>query len=97
MIKQSTASGDAQDSTLSGSDFWNRPPAMRYMGWVLLFCTTLLLLGGAYRAQSNMITSGLLFLALGVLFAPDTLQKGWPIRLGLAVLAVIGAVYTFLV
>lgn len=98
MITRPTASNDVQTGeTHDGDSAWNRPPAARVMGWAMLFCAALLLLAGAYRSQANMITSGMLFLAFGLILAPDALKKGWPIRLGLAALAVIGAVYTFLI
>lgn len=90
MIRRSTGSVDVQQP-------WSRPPAMRYLGWALIMCAALLILGGVYRAQSNMLTSGMLFICMGVIFAPDILQKGWPVRLSLAAIAVTGAVYTFLV
>lgn len=96
MIKRSTNSSDLVEGTAPKIDSWSRPLAVQYLGWALLLGAMFLILGGAYRMQSNMITSGLLFLAMGVIFVPDTLRKGWPIKLGLGTLAIIGAVYTFL-
>lgn len=93
MIRPTTSSNDA--APVAGA--WHRPQAIRRTGWALLCFAAILLVGGAYRAQSNMITSGLLFLGFGLIFAPDAVQKGWPLRLGLIILAGIGAVYTFLV
>ena len=97
MIKRTTASENAPDHTPPVFGAWHRPPVTRVTGWALLCGATMLLLAGAHRTQSNMITSGLLFLALGVLFAPEVLQRGLALRLAVAALAGLGAVYTFLV
>jgi len=87
----STDEGHANRSV----DAWSRPLPMQVTGWVFLVGAALLILGGAYREQSNMITSGLLFLAMGMAFAPGTLRKGWPLRVALGALAIVGAIYTF--
>ncbi len=94
MIRRSASTGDEQAALRF--DSWSRPLPMKIAGWVLLIGAALLILGGAYRAQANMITSGLLFLAMGVVFAPDTLRMGWPIRIAICALVVVGAIYTFL-
>ena len=96
MIRQTVYTGSDDAHEPSGADLWNRPGLVRYVGYLLVLCSSVLLIGGAYRMQANMITSGLLFLALGIIFAPGILQKGWPTRLGIGVLAAIGAVYTLL-
>lgn len=69
-----------------------RPIALRYTGWALVVAATALLLGGALRQQSNMASSGLLFLALGLVFAPDLFQRGWPLRVGIVALICLGGV-----
>lgn len=67
-----------------------RPAAAKYVGWLLVASTVPLFLGGALRWQSNMIHSGLLFLTLGLILAPDLFQRGWPLRLSIVVLACAG-------
>lgn len=66
-----------------------------YVGWLLLILAPVLILGGAFRMQSNMITLGLLFLSLGLILARPNLRERLA-QLGLASLLLVGAVYTFL-
>ena len=71
---------------------------MRSFGWVLLFFAALLLSCGAYREQANMITSGLLFLALGVRSTTvGRLREVRLLRFGVASLAFIGAAHALFV
>lgn len=94
MIRRSgEASGDQAALEFQS---WSRPLPMKIAGRVLLVGAAFLILGGAYRAQSNMITSGLLFVAMGVAFAPDTLRLGWPLRIAIVALAIVGGVFAFL-
>ena len=82
---------------MRGKDALKRPVAMKYMGWVLLVGAFPLIIGGAFRVQSNMINSGLLFLALGLIYAPDIItQSRWPLKVAVGVLVVIGGVYVFI-
>jgi hypothetical protein len=82
---------------MRGKESLKWPVAMKYVGWVFLVGAFLLIPGGAYRVQSNMILSGLLFLALAVIYAPNTIkQSGWPLRAAICVLVVIGGVYVFI-
>jgi hypothetical protein len=78
------------------SETRERPAAAKYAGWLLVACTVPLLVGGALRWQSNMIHSGLIFLSLGLILAPDLFQRGWPLRLGIVVLVCAGVTLTFL-
>lgn len=94
MIRRSSGAGAHPESLL---DRWDRPLPVRVTGWAFLVAAALLILGGAYRAQSNLLTTGLLFLAMGVAFAPAVLRRGWPLRIALVALLAVGAVYTFLV
>jgi hypothetical protein len=82
---------------MRGKESWKRPVAMKYVGWVFLVGAFLLIPGGAYRVQSNMIHSGLLFLALAVIYAPNTIkQSGWPLKVAIGMLAVTGVFYALI-
>ncbi len=89
------SAGTENEQTRFGWASRDRPLPAKIAGWALLMGALLLILGGAYRAQANMINSGLLFLALGVAFVPGVLRMGWPMRVALGALVVIGAAYTF--
>jgi hypothetical protein len=79
---------------MRGKESWKRPVAMKYVGWVFLVGAFLLIPGGAYRVQSNMIHSGLLFLSLALIYAPNTIkQSGWPLKVAICMLAVTGVFY----
>lgn len=73
-----------------------RPAAVKCVGWLLVACTVPLFLGGALRWQSNMIHSGLMFLSLGLVLAPDLFRRGWLLRLGLGVLICTGVTLALL-
>ena len=94
-MRRSARAGNEERVT-ARLDYWSRPLPVRVIGWSLLLGAALLILGGAYRVQSNMISTGLLFLAMGVFFAPDTLRRGWTIKVALAALVAVGAIYTLI-
>lgn len=75
---------------MRGSKAHERSIAARYVGRLLIVVSAALFLGGAVRMQSNMISSGLLCLSLGLIFAPDLWQRGWPLRLGILALVCVG-------
>ena len=62
-------------------------------GFVFLGSAALLLLGGAYRAQGNMISTGLMFLAFGAIFVPAAFRKSWIMKVAFFALAIIGVFY----
>jgi hypothetical protein len=74
-----------------------RPIAAKYVGWFLVACTAPLFLGGAILWQSNMVNSGLLFMSLGLILAPDLFYRGWPLRIGILLLIGVGGVLAFLI
>lgn len=73
MFRRSTDAREAQSGL--GVNSWDRPLPARIMGLVFLISATLLLLGGAYREQANMISTGLLFLSLGAVFAAGVIRR----------------------
>lgn len=94
MIRRSATSGDQYAA--STRDTRDRPLPMRVAGVALLIGAVPLILGGAYREQANMISSGLLFLSMGVVFAPGVVRMGWPVKLALGALAIIGLSYALM-
>jgi hypothetical protein len=87
MFRRSANAGDTQAKL--GLDSRDRP----LPGFVFLISAALLLLGGAYREQANMISTGLIFLAIGVVFVPGAFRKNWIMKVALFVLAAIGVFY----
>jgi hypothetical protein len=87
MFRRSANAGDRQAKL--GLDSRDRP----LPGFVFLISAALLLLGGAYREQANMISTGLIFLAIGVVFVPGAFRKNWIMKVALFVLAAIGVFY----
>jgi hypothetical protein len=86
-----------EECVMRGKESWKRSVAMKYVGWVFLVGAFLLILGGAYRVQSNMIHSGLLFLSLSLIYAPNIIKRsGWPLKVAICMLAVTGAFYVFI-
>jgi hypothetical protein len=59
----------------------------------MLIGAALLLLGGAYREQANMISTGLLFLSMAAVFAPGLLRRSWIMKVAFGLLALIGGFY----
>jgi hypothetical protein len=84
-----------QEKTKRAAVLFKPPLVSEYHGWALLLFATLLILGGAWRMQSNMITSGLIFLCFGLIIARPNLKNRFN-QMGLSALIAIGAVYTFL-
>ena len=66
---------------------------MRIAGLACLVAAAALILVGAYRKQGDTISTGLMFLAMGVVFGRGVLHMGWPVKVGLGALAIIGVVY----
>jgi hypothetical protein len=60
---------------------------------VFLISAALLLLGGAYREQGSMISTGLMFLAFGAIFVPGAFRKSWIMKVAFCALAIIGVFY----
>ena len=85
-----------QSDSAGRIDSLKRPAAAKYVAWSLLAAATLLILGGAFRRQSNMLNTGLLFVSLGLVLAPDVLRNGWSMRLGIGALIVVGGVFAIL-
>ncbi len=73
------------------------PRAVKLLGLVMILAAALLLAGGALRRQSNMVTSGLLFLAFGILFSQGLRSRGPALTVSVVALLVVGAVLTLLV
>lgn len=92
MIRRSA--GAREQVAASRFDDGNRPMPVKITGWAFLVAATLLILGGAYRVQGNLVSTGLVFLAMGLAFAPGMLRMGWPVRIGLVALVVIGGYYS---
>ena len=81
-----------QSQNTTNVDVWKRPTLLKYMGVVLLVGAFLMLVAGAYTAESNKLKAGLFWLVLGVLLLPDILKKSW-FSMTIAVLALFGAGY----
>ena len=76
---------------------WERPLPVRIAGCVFLIAAALLLLGGAYREQANMISTGLMFLSMGAVFAASVIRDSRILVVafcGLVILGVFCAVTT---
>jgi hypothetical protein len=65
----------------------------RIVGFAVLVSAALLLSGGAYRKEADLIRSGLLLLALGAILAPTMIRKSRPLKIAFLTLAVIGVFY----
>lgn len=72
------------------SNALERSAASRYAGRLLILGAVALLLVGAVRRQSNMVNTGLMFLSLGLIFAPDVWRQAWPVRAGIILLVCAG-------
>jgi len=91
MYRRSADPGKTQSGLSLKS--WERPLPLKIVGLAFLVGAALLLLGGAFREQANMISSGLLFLSLGVLFAADVVRKSRIMLVTICALAVLGVLY----
>ena len=91
MLRRSVSSVDPNDPQVQ--DAWERPLAVQLVGVGMLVGSLLLLVGGALRTQSNMITSGLLFLSMGAIFSSNLLRAFLFARIAVVALAVFGAYY----
>lgn len=94
MIRRSATTGDGHETFRQ--DARDRPLPMKVAGVAFLIGAAPLILGGAYREQANMISTGLLFLSMGLVFAPGVLRKGWPLKIALGALAIIGVSYALI-
>ncbi|TWT85635.1 hypothetical protein Pla123a_04420 [Posidoniimonas polymericola] len=56
----------------------------------MLLGSALLLVGGALRTQSNMVTAGLLFLSMGTIFSANLFRRMIGVRVAIILLAVLG-------
>jgi hypothetical protein len=88
MTRRSVNADEAQSGF--GFNSFTRPLPVRIVGLVLLFGAALLLIGGAYREQANMISTGLLFLSMGVVFAPGVIRKSRVLLVAVCALAILG-------
>lgn len=70
-----------------------KPLPVSIAGFAILISAALLLLGGAYRNEADMIRPGLLLLALGVLVVPAAVRKNLFLKGSFCVLAIIGVFY----
>lgn len=91
MFRRSADAGKTQSGLSLNS--WERPLPLKIVGLAFLVGAALLLLGGAFREQANMISSGLLFLSFGVLFAADIVRRSRIILISICALAVLGVLY----
>lgn len=91
MFRRSADVGETQSgSSLNSLD---RPLPVKIVGLAFLFGAALLLLGGAFREQSNMISAGLLFLCMGAVFAPGMIRKSRVLLIAFCGLAILGLFY----
>jgi hypothetical protein len=91
MIRRSAHAGDAQARLSVNS--WDPPLPVKIAGFAMLIGAALLLLGGAYREQGNMISTGLLFLSLAAVIAPGLFRNSWVMKVAFGTLAIIGLFY----
>lgn len=92
MSRRSADAGEAGSRFSRNS--WERPVPVKIVGLVFLVGAALLLVGGAFREQANMISSGLLFLSFGVVFARDLVRQSRVVMVAVCVLAVLGVFFT---
>jgi hypothetical protein len=90
MLRRSNA-GETQPGLPSNSV--ERPLAVKIVGLTFLPGAALLLLGGAFREQANMISTGLLFLCMGAVFAPGVIRKSRILLVAFCALAILGLFY----
>jgi hypothetical protein len=91
MFRRSTNAGDAQARLSLNS--WDRLLPVKIAGFAIFISAALLLLGGAYREQANMISTGLLLLSIGALFVPGLIRKSWIMKVAFFALIIIGVFY----
>lgn len=85
MFRRPANAGDAQA--------WSYPRPVKIAGFAMLVGAAMLLLGGAYREQASLITTGLLLLSLGAVFVPDLIRKSWITKVAFVALAIVGVFY----
>ena len=91
MFRRSADAREAQSGLSSNS--LDRPLPVNVVGLAFLISAAQLLLGGAYREQANMISTGLLFLSLGAVFAPSVIRKSRILLVAFCALAILGLYY----
>lgn len=91
MLRRSANAGDTQSRLNMNS--WHQPLPVRIAGFAILVSAALLLLGGAYRNEADVIRPGLLLLALGVVLVPTAFRKSLLLKVAFCVLAIIGVFY----
>ena len=91
MIRRSANAGEPRAGF--GFNSFDRPLPVEILGLVFLFGAALLLIGGAFREQANMISTGLLFLSMGAMFAPGIIRKSRILLIGVCGLAILGLFY----
>ncbi len=91
MFRRSANAGDTQSRlNLSSRD---QPLPVRIAGVAILITAALLLIGGAYRNEADVIRPGLLLLALGVVVVPNVVRPSSLLKAALYVLAPVGVYY----
>ncbi|MCA9168602.1 MAG: hypothetical protein KDB23_13095 [Planctomycetales bacterium] len=91
MLRRTARTVDSNETQVEES--WERPLVVQLVGVGMLVGSLLLLVGGARRTQSNMITSGLLFLSMGAIFSSNLLRAFLFARIAVVALALFGAYY----
>ena len=91
MFRRSANAADTQSRLTANS--WRQPLAVRIAAFAILISAALLLLGGAYRKEADVIRPGLLLLALGVVLVPAAFRKSVLLKVAFCVLASVGVFY----
>ena len=91
MLRRTARTVDSNETQVEES--WERPLVVQLVGVGMLVGSLLLLVGGARRTQSNMITSGLLFLSMGAIFSSNLLRAFLFARIAVVALALFAAYY----
>jgi uncharacterized membrane protein len=86
MFRRSANAGDTPNSR-------HQPLPVRIAGFAIFISAALLLLGGAYRNEADVIRPGLLLLALGVVLVPAVVRQSLLLKAAFCVLAIIGVFY----
>jgi hypothetical protein len=63
---------------------------------VFLISAALLVLGGIYVEQSDLVRAGLILLAIGVAFVPGAIRRSWIMQVALCALAIVGIFYALI-
>jgi len=91
MLRRSANAGETHSGM--GFDSWDRPLPVRIVGLAFLLGAALLLLGGAFREQGNMISTGLMFLCMGAVFARGVIGTSRILQVAVCALAILGLFY----